>query len=651
MDLAEREAILPLHEPEDWNADWAKRVAIFQSEARPAMWVGSLSESIPGDDQMYDQADPFSSMAFRTDGFAPFPVNADNLQAGTTPISPSCISMSAGTNQPRAAWAWIDFLTRQSLVRDENQPWERLQAPARRSVSDQMDYFSVLPEETRAAVRFALEHAWFGSLYPETFASAQSAITKTIQEGMSFAEAVEAAKGELQGGPKPTPDTAEVVVATPLAPPPEDATVINYFYNAWEPRDRENFRAIVETFNADHPDLFVKPSYDIMNPPMNGDLLAWISEQYDCFSWYPSFNPDQPPQGVISLNSLIEAEDPEFIQDFVPEQLDALRIEGALYGIPTVSQPKMIAYNADLLARRGLEPPALDWTFADFVELINAAASTSEDDLSYGFLIDPWENFLYLGRGAEWADLAKDPPEANFLSPDMVSTMAWMTDLIESGALLVQRDDSIESWTTVEQAFREGQVAFWVAQAGQEEGWWFQGLEPEYKVGMAPLPTIDEVSASEILYWDTPQSQFISTQAQDPQACWEWIKFLSEQPGAFPGVPARRSLVASPAWIASVGEDIAAAYRYALEQPQKPDEEIQMSPIGWPFYTWRAQAIEEILKGGDIEKALSGAQGIASDYLACMGAVDASTLDAEQLQSEVNRCARQADPQGDWPEQ
>jgi ABC-type glycerol-3-phosphate transport system substrate-binding protein len=648
LDLAEQEAILPLHEPEDWNVDWEERMALFRSEARPVMWTGGLAESMPGEDYFFNDSDPFAMMAFRTDGFAPFPVDADDPERGTTPVFPSCISMSAGAKNPRAAWTWIDFVSRQSLVRDQNQPWERLQVPARRSLADQVDYWSVLPEEAADAVRFALDHPWFGTLYPEPFGSVHTAIIKTLQDDQDFAAAVEAARGEVQAGPTATPDLQEVVVATPMPPPPEDATVIEYFYNAWDPQGRETFKTFVETYNAEHPGIYIKPAYDITSPPESGDWFAWMGEQYDCFSWYPNFIPDQPPQNLLNLSTLVEGEGPEFIQDYVPEQLEAFRYEGELYGLPIASQPQILAYNADLLEKRGLEPPPLDWTFDDFIELINAAASTSAAERSYGFLYSPWENLLLLGRGARWADLSKDPPEAYFDSPEMVSAMAWLADLIDSGALLVQTD---ENWATVEQAIREGQVAFWTAQAGQPQGWYFQMGEPEFKVGVAPLPAIADLSPSEPLYWSSPMGHFISSQAEDPQACWEWITFLSEQPEAFPGVPARISVASSPAWVAKIGEQTAEVYRYAAAQAQQPDPDFQYGQTGWPFYTWRDRAIQAILKGEDPEEALSAAQVIATDYLTCLGAVDLSALEQEEIQKEVNRCARQVDPEGNWPEQ
>ena len=99
------------------------------------------------------------------------------------------------------------------------------------------------------------------------------------------------------------------------------------------------------------------------------------------------------------------------VQDFYALPLDAFRYKGEIYGLPAVSVPTVVAYNADLLARGGLKPPPADWTFDDFVALATAVASTSDTDRTYGMIYDDqWEDSFFTGRGIEWADLDADPP-------------------------------------------------------------------------------------------------------------------------------------------------------------------------------------------------------------------------------------------------
>jgi ABC-type glycerol-3-phosphate transport system substrate-binding protein len=648
FDLANSKAIYPLRKIEegDWGLEWEQRQALFKGEDRPVMWTGSLMESLPGTDMVFTGDDPFAGLAIQHDGFVPFPISEDRAAGNTTPVYAVCGAMSAGTAQPRAAWAWLNFLSRHWLIRDRTQAYEFMQMPSRKSVTDEVGYWNNLPAGLEPTLRFSVEHAWFGSLYLQAFEAINQALGESLSGKTDFIAALDKAKAALASTPQPTPDTGPVVVATPPPPPPEGSRVIEYYYEYYGPGSNP-IKNLIETFNQAYPDIVVKQSREYSGPPDGQDYFEYMTGKFDCLTWYtPSFE-YQKPTGLLDLNALVEAEDPSFLQDFSPEQLKRYRLEGQLLGLPAFSQPQIIAYNADLLARRGLQPPDEDWTFDDFIELATKVASTTEADKSYGFLFNEWESLLLVGRGVEWAELTKDPPVAKFDTQEMIGALEWLADLAESGVILVQTDDN---WGTVEQAIRSGQMAFWTAQAGNKEGWYWYGpsdQEDRPKIGVAPMPAMPE--SSETIYWSSENGHYITSQAEDPQACWDWIKFLSKQPSAFPGIPARRSVVESPEWEAFIGPEDAAVYRLAQERVQPVDPERSYSRTGWPFYTWRSQAVSAALKGESPKDVLSEAQRKAEAYLSCIRVFDVSELSDEELMEKVGACARQADPQGSWP--
>lgn len=648
FELADSKAVASMRmgEESDFAFDWEQWQAMFQGEDRPVMWAGNLMESLPGENMVYASDDPFSGLAIKHDGFVPFPVSTDQAGANTTPVYAVCGAMSAGTTQPRAAWAWLSFLSRHWLVRDRTQAYEFMQMPSRQSVADEVGYWNNLPAGLEPTLRFSVEHAWFGSLYPQSFEAVNQAIGEVLGGKTDFVAAVEKAQAQLASSPAPTPDTAPVVVATPQPPPPAGARVIEYYYEAYTP-GAGPVKELSETFNQAHPDIFIKLSREFGGPPEGQDYFEYMTEQFDCLTWYmPSFEYQQPT-GLLSLNALIEAEDPAFLRDYSPEQLEKYRLEGQLLGLPAYSQPQVLAYNADLLARRGLQPPGEDWSFDDFIELATKVSSTSEADKSYGLVYNEWEYLLLDGRGIEWADLTTDPPVAKFDSPEMVSALAWLLDLADSGVILMQDQDN---WSVVEEAFSSSQVAFWTTQAGNKESWYWYGPggeENRPNIGVALMPALPETAQSN--YWSSEYGHFISRQAEDPQACWEWIKFLSEQPNAFPGIPARRSVADSPEWEAFIGPEDAGIYRLAQARVKPVDPGQTYSRTGWPLYQWRSQAISAALKGGEPKEVLSEAQRKAEDYIACIRLVDVSELDDEALMGKVGTCARQADPEGDWP--
>jgi ABC-type glycerol-3-phosphate transport system substrate-binding protein len=637
FDLVESEAITPMRSMQG-QQDWQEWEKLFQGETRPAMWPGSLGESLPGGAIMISGDDPFSGMAIKDFGFAPYPVAGDQAGGRTSPASAMCGSISAGSQHPREAWAWLAYISHQWLVRDRNAPWEITQMPSRQSLAEQVDFWKNLPEKAVPAIRFAAEHAWYGTLYSRAFDALNTALTETSGGG-DFAAAFAKAQAALASTPEPTSDSAAIVVATPPAPPPSDATVIDYFYDGINNPDAGDFKALVETFNQSHPDLFVKVSGDFGSPTETTDWLAFMAGKYDCFSWY-SIGAEQNTDALLSLNSFLDAEGPAFAQDFPPELLDQYRQAGDLFGLPTSSQPQIMAYNADLLAKHGLEPPSNEWTFDDFIQLAAAAAST-EGEKSYGFMTSEWDSLLLAGRGAQLYDIS--PENARIDTPEMLSALTWLGELKQTGMLLVQGQDN---WEEINDAITSGRVAFWTTQAGQPDYYFNPFEEPPYQIGAAPMPAIQDAGYG--INWAMTRGNFIAHSNQNPQACWTWIKFLSEQPNAYPGVPARLSVADSPAWKAQVGERNAEVYRFALANATPASEMPNPDRTVWPLYTWRSQAVSAVLKGEDPEDALAASQDKAETYLACIQPVETAGMSDEDVQKEVVRCARQADPSGQW---
>jgi ABC-type glycerol-3-phosphate transport system substrate-binding protein len=79
-----------------------------------------------------------------------------------------------------------------------------------------------------------------------------------------------------------------------------------------------------------------------------------------------------------------------------------------------------------------------------------------------------------------------------------------------------------------------------------------------YRWGMMPLPSdarpVTGVSA---------EGYVISAETQHPDACWEWITFLSQQMGGL--MPARKSLAESTAYEQQVGEEMANVTRVSMD--------------------------------------------------------------------------------------
>ena len=642
LDLAEREVIFTSPTTGDLQEAFDAWQGLFRSESPPAMWVADLGAYPPGENPVLSESDPFGSAALSRYGFAPFPVSADGSLQDTSPIWTQCAVVSAGAADPRAAWTWLSFLSRQPLIQDRTQTYELALLPARQSVAAASGYWERLPGKAVPVARFALEHPWPGPAYPETFEAAIAALDDALGGQVDFSTALQSRLAEAASTPQPTPG-GELVVATPRPTPAPGTSVIDFFFNLSAGGASEIFTHI-EAYQDEHPDTVIEVSTS-WGASLPEDTLAYLAGQYDCFLWYPFFDPDLRPAGVLPLEALFQAEDEAFTQDFYPAVLDAFRAQGDLYGLPAFSQPQVMAYNPELLRRRGLEPPAPDWTFADFLELASAAASTEAGDESYGYATDPWDDLLLRGRGALGFDASQSPPAASFDSPEMLSALQWLADLRASHAVWFQEEDN---YVQVQQAKAAGRVAFWATQAGIEAEI-VSGLGGglRFEPGVLPMPRLPESAGFDVS--GAHQGFFISENAADPQACWDWLRYLTDQVDTFKGVPARRSLAESPDWEAQVGPERAEVYRRTLARVVYPPGQ-NLGSFGWPLMTWLAEAVQAALDGDDPQAALAESQVKAGQYLACIAEVEAAGMSTGERFDAANDCAREADPSGEWVE-
>ena len=593
---------------------------------RPAMWVGWPMAELPWGG---------SELAIETYEFAPFPVDATGGMMNTTLLHPLCAVVSAGTEHPRAAWAWVSFLTRQWLYSG----FPSNDMPVRRSVAEAQDYWDTLPEKALPAVHFGLEHGWYGSLHPQAFKSVSRALTKALRGEQDLSSALMG----VTVAATPTPDSTPVSVAKPKPTEavPESISIIIDYLPARIPDVNGVYKAMAEAFQREHPNIYVNLETEEFRYP-GGDPFLYLSGSYDCFAWGEFIESDDLDL-IYSLNPLVAEDDPDLLNDFYPGHLEANTVNGESYALPASSELYLMQYNADLLADLGLQLPAPDWTFDDFLRQVQVVASSSGENKIYGFV--GREELFFVERGVRWVDLSTEPPQLNFDQPEVMNTAVWVTGLAKEGVYLPVW---LEGWKPIYTAISSGQAVFWIRSTIQDMDVYIDGERqepPEFEVRIAPIPQTSS-GQSGVAEWLLGKGQYISHQAENPQACWMWMKFLSEQVGAFPGIPARRSVLESSAYAALVGTETAAVHRVAQSRSHK------MTHYGFtsiPIYQWKDEALIATYEGADPILTLSEAQHKAETYITCLMASQPLQfgLSNENL-DDLNTCAKRADP--DWQE-
>lgn len=601
----------------------------------------------------------FSAWEFRRQqgniGIAPWPVGGPSSQ--TTPATTTAFSISAGTASPEAAWRWLEFLSRQSNQMDEGEGNIRIVGmggmPARRSVAEAGGFWNQQSEEMVAALGFATEHA-FTPLYDAVGMDAgREALLAILEDGQPVADALaeaqtaaeEAIETELAAQAEATP-VPDFTVAAGESEADEGQIEIDFMSVAGGPFSLETFRALAEQFEAAHPEIevnFITPNF--VN---RGDGLEQMAADADCFQWFPGFDNANNAAAVLNLEPFFDNDPTITKEDFYPVILDQFSYQGQVYGLPADVTMTVIEYNKNLFDAAGLAYPTADWTTEDFLAAAVALTQGEGDTKQYGYVPDmfePNDMLTMIERmGAMLVDDSQSPPVITFTDPTTIEAMRWYTSLTtEYGVKPTFITDLGEppDFETVQDRqtlIDTGRAAMWTVagMGGGGPGIMIAGGPEEEEqdtshIGVVPLPAGPDGTGGG---YSSANGYFISATTDARLACWEWIKFLTEQPSAATGLPGRRSVAESAAYRQLVGEERANAYLATLVEGGQPSFFQRFTDdnswLGISFI-WLARAYDQVLNGGlTVEEALQGVQDIADAYRACIISEDAFTDQATQ---------------------
>jgi len=626
--LAQAGAI-PVNVPEEGSAEPVDYVSTGQA----AMWVDALSSLEKRHQDLGDAV-----------GAAPFPETAIGSEGQTTQAWATCALVSAGTTHQQEAWAWLQFLASRQIP--GSNPFA---IPANITGADDSGYWNSLDARTATAVRYALNHAWYGSNSKLPFNAIDSALNKAVAREINLVEALDSIQVDVVTEPSVPPKAPPVVVATPKptvasVTPSADTFVVDYFVWSNYHTNMDVLEDLAQEFNQKHPKIIIQLIEDQNAdlPFINFDLVA---ENYDCFA--AQTGTVAPFVSLLFDLQPLSETDPDgqkLLNDLPESELSRNRSNGDLYALPVADRPTVMYYNKDIFVGRGMQPPTLNWTWDDFWA---AAIAVASEDV-YGFVPlngREFVNMLLTDEGIELYNLSSETPVINFNDPKVTRLVAILADMAKNGVIPLI-DENID-WRKSNAGFRynaveSGKAAMWMDMAGLDYGMFVPPEGLDFEVGVAPLPSSD----NPLLPHEGGVSLYISRQADNPNACWEWFKYLSDKPEVFIGIPLRQSVLASEQYEQIIGADLANAYRVVMAQPREEmDLDYQEQYPSYPLYIWWPNTLTAIFDGVPPAQALTDIQRNAEKYLACL------TIASDPLIEDIwVGCAQQADPSFEMPQ-
>jgi multiple sugar transport system substrate-binding protein len=313
------------------------------------------------------------------------------------------------------------------------------------------------------------------------------------------------------------------------------------------------------------------------------------------------------PQDAISasampLDAYIEQESAFKVDDFYPGTLDAFKLEGKTYAIPSGLDPWVLFYNRDLFDRYQVPYPQPGWTWDDF--LLKAGALTHKEEGSFGYVprqYFPDALFFLMQHGGQLVDSSGKP---TLDDPLNVEAMQWYAGLIQEYHVAPTQQEAYNAFGYSQDyailGILKGKVGMWIGPLSERGGTTDQ-VKWNMQWGIAPLPR--EKLAFTGAYFE---GFAISTASKNAPAAWKWISFLSQQ-APVRLMPARRSQVESQDYANRAGKDVAAAAQASLENIllATPDTVHKLGPVFDLFF----QTVNQIASGKiSAEEALKAAQ-------------------------------------------
>jgi multiple sugar transport system substrate-binding protein len=341
---------------------------------------------------------------------------------------------------------------------------------------------------------------------------------------------------------------------------PVTLTFVHWYF------EEDYYDRLVQKFNESHPDITIKLSPRFQSGPGRGlsthdsdvlvvtgaDLIG-LQERGEILNMEPFINRD----GSFSLSS------------FYPDAVKFFTIENQVWAIPAGVDPVVMYYNQDLFDHYGVPYPEVGWTWDDFLD----AALTLRDDEADTFGYAPRPShldamlFVYQHDGRIY-DILRNPTRTTFDAPLTVEALEWYASLYHDYDVAPTTRQALEAFrggsgeSRIWRAIYNGQVGMWAGSLSERSGGsrlrWLSA-EWAFNWGMVPLPSDAQSAAGA-----HAEGYAISSTTSNPDACWQWITFLSEQMGDRM-MPARKSLAESTAYEQQIGEEITSVARASME--------------------------------------------------------------------------------------
>lgn len=303
------------------------------------------------------------------------------------------------------------------------------------------------------------------------------------------------------------------------AAPSGEKKVVRYIGMDYDSRMQPDTQALFDEFNASQGEI--EGQLEIVGWPNGHNLiLTQISggQAPDIFNggggWLLEF------QSVGELAALTDLMPADLLDKFWESGINAMTVEGTLYGMPYFLDPRGMYYRQDLFEGAGLEAPKT------FAEVREAAKALHNPPTLYGIGLEPGDNWWYAWVGAIGAgnNLSRwgENGRSRIADPEGIAAVQYLADLVLTDDVAQPSPASANRDADLQPLFLGGQCAI------LNTGSWFPTIinndAPDLAFGLTPLPVADESLGHANVFW--PDCVMMAEQSQNKEAAATLLSFM-----------------------------------------------------------------------------------------------------------------------------
>jgi ABC-type glycerol-3-phosphate transport system substrate-binding protein len=325
-----------------------------------------------------------------------------------------------------------------------------------------------------------------------------------------------------------------------------------------QPQQLMDYDTAARDFMAANPHITVELITLATAEPAPAELLAYDGAAF------PLNEAVLASGGVLDLTDYARS-DPAFDQaDFYEQIWQGAWWHGRMWFVPHTAAMNVFYYDKAAYQDAEYPEPSLRWTWDEMrQDMLIVSSPYSEKRPSWGFIEagnDTLFSYAYNWEN-DCTEAATVRCERPLAETAVVAALDWYAQMAGQPGLM-------PNLTEIPARERENLLMNWQSARRRAVIWVDMPMNYEFRLLLAPLGVVP-FPGSNRFDGITPlrvQGHFISQQAENPSAVWEWLKFLSFQPPnpTFRQVPARPSVAETARYWQILPRELSNAMRIAF---------------------------------------------------------------------------------------